>query len=208
MPLGGNVRQDEGYEDDDSERQSFDRPPQPYHQTNDQLRRCDKASRGTSADGQPSNSQAKQNQRTITPAFRGLDTRSVTPSDTEADDDAPSYLKALPAPTLRPRKGLRSLRNEAWTQDSTPFLTPSQLINESLRADDGYFEKSREEPTPKADQDEARKARKKFTRRRRAELGRRCSELVSLIFLCIVVLCNDRSWIYAKLCWKGTFAIF
>ena len=55
-------------------------------------------------------------------------------SGTEADDERRTFVKALPAPHLRPRKGLKTGESNADV-----LLTPSQLDDEGRRLSKDYF---------------------------------------------------------------------
>ncbi|KAL8843537.1 MAG: hypothetical protein Q9170_000041 [Blastenia crenularia] len=94
-------------------------------------------------------------------------------SGTEADDEGGPFLKCLPAPPPRLRKGLK---DGATIGTPSPLLTPSYLDDEKLReAIEARFQHqvSRDEKTVKI--------REKFTRRRRAELIRRTTETTLLL---------------------------
>jgi hypothetical protein len=105
-------------------------------------------------------------------------------SGTEADDERPQYLKALP-PSARPAKGLRQVDGAP-----SPLLTPSQLDNQGHRLSEGYFDhKPTQTPAEQAEEDELLIARRLFEKRTRAERIRRISEgaLLAVIGLIIVL---------------------
>lgn len=111
-------------------------------------------------------------------------------SGTEADDERPDFMKLLPPPTLRPRKGLKVGEN-----NEEAYLSPSQLDDEGR--DGEYFPRRRKSATEESD--EARKSREeeeqeRLFRRRLHEFARRSSEvaLVGAIVLC--VLCGAGVW--------------
>lgn len=103
---------------------------------------------------------------------------SSSDSGTEADDESGVILQSLPAPPLKFRKGLKGQDGEGTT---SPFLTPSYLDDESkrLELDRQLGRYSSLQNSPSTD-DERRKIREKFTRRRRAEFLRRLSETLLL----------------------------
>ena len=109
---------------------------------------------------------------------------SPSDSGTEADDESGVVLKGLPAPPVRWRKGLRSIDGK---ETASPLLTPSYLDDEDrrlalerqLRLYGGF-------KSPLSTDDETRKIRSKFKRRRRAELLRRVLETAILAFVGIV----------------------
>ncbi|OQO13056.1 hypothetical protein B0A48_02520 [Cryoendolithus antarcticus] len=109
---------------------------------------------------------------------------TASESGTEADDERPSFVRALPAPTLRSRKGLKT------GGDEYALLTPSQLDEGGEVPISNYF---------LLDQRLARtfshgpivplsKEEEKVTRRRLNEFARRVSEiaLVGVISICVL----------------------
>ncbi|KAJ5759112.1 hypothetical protein N7520_006268 [Penicillium odoratum] len=109
---------------------------------------------------------------------------SRTPSDsgTEADDESTGILRGLPAPPLRPRKGLRSGGNgfvdsDAWLPSLHPW--PS-LARQSTRA-------SRRSLDEKQADGEAEKTRQ-LKAKRRVEILRRLLETALLLSVGAVVL--------------------
>jgi hypothetical protein len=118
---------------------------------------------------------------------------SLTPSEsgTEADDEGYGFIKALPAPPLRPRKGLRDGKATGFDGDVTPLLTPTKLDEEDRRFSfDRPVSKRLENDRTSTDED-IRAARAKFVKRRRAELHRRISEVLLLAFIGFLILCNE-----------------
>lgn len=112
-------------------------------------------------------------------------------SGTEADDERPSFVKALPAPHLRPRKGLKTgeLNEDA-------LLTPSQLDDEGRRISQGYFKRTSEDNEVSKDQEQ--EEREKVLRRRLAEFARRSSEVVLTAVIIGCVLCGKDVLQFAK----------
>ncbi|KAF2098760.1 hypothetical protein NA57DRAFT_39758 [Rhizodiscina lignyota] len=139
-----------------------------------------------------------------------------TPSEsgTEADDESYGYgfVRALPAPPLRPNKGLRRSvdhssfdgarrSSEDIRAEASPWLTPSQLLDEDERARHGsdYFTSSRgvrkrgtAKPRKGADttsaEEEARVARERIRKKKRAELIRRSVEMMLLGIIAHVLM--------------------
>jgi hypothetical protein len=96
--------------------------------------------------------------------------KSTSDSGTEADDEGGGFLKVLPAPSLRPRKGLRGNGIDGTV---SPLLTPS-----TLDVDPRKFlvqETKREK--------ERGRIKDKDTRRKLAEILRRISETGLLGFV-------------------------
>lgn len=109
-------------------------------------------------------------------------------SGTEADDERPSFVRALPAPTLRPRKGLKD-----GERDEDALLTPSQLDEEGRE----YFRRKREaEGQGKEQEVEGEEAR--LFRRRVNEFARRSSEVALMGGIVLVVLYGRGVWAMAR----------
>ncbi|KAF2785639.1 hypothetical protein K505DRAFT_380773 [Melanomma pulvis-pyrius CBS 109.77] len=110
--------------------------------------------------------------------------QSPSESGTEADDEGYGFVKALPAPPIRPRKGLRDVRGAGFDGGVSPLLTPSLLDEEGRRYSAEYFKAGRigvrgvGEPSPT--DDEAKAARQKYLKRRRHEMIRRATETALL----------------------------
>lgn len=139
-----------------------------------------------------------------------------TPSEsgTEADDESCGYgfVRALPPPPTRPNKGLRPPGEygrggvaRRSTDDvraiASPWLTPSQLVDEDERVRNGgdYFSRPRgikrrrraqaQKGLDVTDEDEERRVLKeRIWRKRRAELGRRLVETVLLGIISFAVI--------------------
>ena len=106
---------------------------------------------------------------------------SPSDSGTEADDEKGVILLGLPAPPVRPRKGLKDSKEAA-----SPLLTPSYLDDERRQA--AWEVQTRRQASlqnPSADE-ESSKIREKFTRRRQAELIRRITETLLLVVVCYI----------------------
>ena len=124
---------------------------------------------------------------TGTKAFVDADSRkrrkvSTSPSDsgTEADDESGPFLRGLPAPPARLRKGLR---------DDSVLGTPSPLLTPSYLDDSKRREHLEAQFDPRAGvsnhtvshEEKVSREREKFRRRRRAELLRRITETILLL---------------------------
>ncbi|KAI9880291.1 MAG: hypothetical protein M1830_004410 [Pleopsidium flavum] len=105
--------------------------------------------------------------------------KSPSDSGTEADDEGNSFLKRLPAPPQRLRKGLKDARGLVIETTPSPLLTPSYLDTDQWRSSLENINERQGTAQSRQDADEeTRKAREKFTRRRKAELIRRTSEVL------------------------------
>ncbi len=111
--------------------------------------------------------------------------KTSSQSGSEADDEGYGLIRALPAPPVRPRKGLRDRTDE----DDSPFLSPSQLDSGGRRrsVECLNLQKDRVGLKQTAEDEDAR-ARARYRRRRMAELFRRIVEtglLASIGYLVI-----------------------
>ncbi|KAI9818069.1 MAG: hypothetical protein M1827_000693 [Pycnora praestabilis] len=144
---------------------------------------------------------------------RGL-TKSPSDSGTEADDESFSYLKGLPAPPSKPRKGLKDTYDFTIEGTPSPLLTPSFLDGDNRRLSLGYKPGGRED-TKAADEAEGQRieAEKRYEARRRAELIRRTTEVSLLgsiglvVFSGSLVLEAAREWHRAELLTYGMVAL-
>jgi dolichol kinase len=177
----------------------FRRSPHPYHRRAHELRSNDASQSSDSADF--TRTALSPNDRTISDEDdrkRRKQTPSPSESGTEADDEGYGFIKALPAPPLRPRKGLRDTRGSGL--DSTapsPLLTPSLVDEEGSKFSAEYFKPRRGkdrtgEPSPT--DDEAKAARQKYLKRRRSELVRRTTETALLGFIGLLAVRGCGCW--------------
>lgn len=122
---------------------------------------------------------------------------SRTPSDsgTEADDESTGVLRGLPAPPVRPHKGLRAGGNGAGDSDAwLPSLQPwPSLVRSSTKGSRGS---SGEEAGGKAAE------RTRIKRRARVEILRRLLETALLLSVGVVVLlqrdARSLAWAWKK----------
>lgn len=112
-------------------------------------------------------------------------------SDNETEIDTVRRSRLLPAPQPYLRKGLRISNGEETFNGDSPFLSPSQLHEDSKSSQKSYFEAHGAQTQAEESQHDARRTRDKFVRRRKAELLRRLSEAVALALLCSVVLSEN-----------------
>lgn len=176
----------------------FRRSPHPYHRRQHDLRTTEASSESSSYDpsrtslhpshNPPSDEDDRKRRKT---------SQSPSESGTEADDEGYSFVKALPAPPLRPRKGLRNARGAELDGDATPLLTPSQVDEEGRKLSGQYFQRRKEgsrsggaSPTD----DEAKAARQKYLKRRRNEVVRRTTETALLGVIGILAVSGCDCW--------------
>lgn len=126
---------------------------------------------------------------------------SPSESGTEADDEGYGFVRALPAPPLRPRKGLRHVRGNGRDGDATPLLTPSQVDEEGRKLPGHYFQRTRNPSSTTGGigltDDEAVAARQsylKYLKRRRNEIVRRVTEVALLAAIAALAVGGCRCW--------------
>lgn len=129
---------------------------------------------------------------------------STSPSDsgTEADDERErSSLLGLPAPPVKPRKGLKGT-SRLGTE--SPLLTPSYLDSESRRLDSKALNKHWDiSQSQICINEEFIRLRQKFKQRRRAELIRRVSETVLMGAIGFIACSSDIGWLLRL--WAGGY---
>ena len=119
-------------------------------------------------------------------AKRRRNPNSPSDSGTEADDERP-LLKALTAPPLRPRKGLRIAKGFAANAYASPLLTPSAVEEDekTFQASESSAQRSKSE---KETQQASARLRTKRRRHGRAELLRRTLETALLGLVSVICL--------------------
>jgi hypothetical protein len=125
--------------------------------------------------------------------------RESTNSDsgTEADDE--HFLKGLPAPKLRPHKGLRGA-DVSLSSTPSPLLSPA-ILDEELQKSQGYLRRASVSSAILTD-DDVRKAAERFRQKRRVELVRRVTEM-ALLVLVGGILCLNYELRQLLRLWRG-----
>jgi hypothetical protein len=117
-------------------------------------------------------------------------------SGTEADDE--HFLKGLPAPKIRPHKGLRGAEG-TLSGTPSPLLSPAILDEDTQK--EGYLRQATL-PTISLKDSDARKAAEKFRHKRRVELIRRITETGILGFvtglLCLNSEVRQLIWLWRR----------
>ncbi|KAI9889822.1 MAG: hypothetical protein M1814_004924 [Vezdaea aestivalis] len=121
---------------------------------------------------------------------------STSPDDsgTEADDEGFTVLRSLPAPPLRPRKGLRDAKGSSEDGVGSPLRTPD--ASERTGKGEGRIIKQNGWES----RVEERRLAERVYRRRRAEIARRVVEAALAAGIGVVVLCGQGVWSVA---WRG-----
>ncbi|KAJ5340724.1 hypothetical protein N7541_009848 [Penicillium brevicompactum] len=148
----------------------FNRSPHPYHRS----QRLGSQTPSEHGDGlQPLSSHTRSS-------------RTTSDSGTEADDESTGILRGLPAPPLRPRKGLRSGDGAADVDPWLPSLQPwPAFVRPALRSSRRSSEEELEE--------EAFQERRRSRRERRVEVLRRLMEAALLLSVGGVVLYQEQA---------------
>lgn len=165
---------------------NFSRTPRPYFHDSEEV----KQNRGYSGeDTTPYTNKELERSRRKWQRQSGQVSSAGSESGTEADDERPNFVKALPPSTVRSRKGLKT-----GEKDEDALLTPSQLDEEEKRVQ-GYFlrRQSTVGQTVATEQvhEEEKAEQEKLLKRRFAEFVRRISEVAFMGFILLCVLCGD-----------------
>lgn len=156
----------------------FTRSPHPYHRSRQPLSR----------------SPSEQGDQLQPPSY-SKSSRTPSDSGTEADDESTGILRGLPAPPLRPRKGLRSGANsyvdsDAWLPRLKPWPSFVRQVSRGSR-------RSSEE----AAEEEALETQR-LRQKRRVEVLRRLMETALLLSVGLVVLlqrdARSLAWAWKK----------
>ena len=184
-----------------------ERSPHPYH-------RRALWSTGSHHDGTdlssilptPSSSTSERAGLTYGGSRHGNASPKSSESGTEADDESTGFLKGLPAPPARPRKGLRDARGPGLDGAASPLMTPS-LLNTESKTLVAYRQKRLGSASPQETDEERRKIKEKFTKRKRAELIRRTFET---FILCAVglIACYRREAATVASRWGREFVVY
>lgn len=152
---------------------TFTRTPRPYHRRGESLIKV--------GGGQPGdNGSDAVNGYTALAASRS----ESSESGTEADDEKGPFLKGLPAPPLRLRKGLRGSSPANLTPAASPLPTPPAFVEGE---GPGYFETAQKigRKAPRAGRQV--KDYEAYKRRKWREIVRRCTETSLLCGIGVIV---------------------
>ncbi|KAL1861136.1 hypothetical protein Plec18167_002838 [Paecilomyces lecythidis] len=151
----------------------FARSPHPYHRKSRTLR----GSESPSAEHDGIYDHASTYGRTP---------RTSSDSGTEADDESTGVLKGLPAPPLRPRKGLRAGTNSEEDSRLWFFTSYRDLSGRRSRSRSSRLSSSEDQETEAAEE-------KETTRKTRVEVLRRVSETALLLSVGYITVLRDDS---------------
>lgn len=163
------------------------RSPHPYHRQHFELPH---PSEHFSSEALPTGGSARHLSEdeggVLRPAVEGYRESTNSDSGTEADDE--HFLKGLPAPKLRPHKGLRG-ENGSLSSSPSPAVSPKQLIDDPLHSLNARKDVLRATIT---DEQERRKAALKMNQKRRVEIVRRLIEAALLLTLGGLICLDSR----------------
>ena len=180
------------------------RPPHPYHRNQFDFSTSQRLKNPTATEGQQDLILENGIVSSVDFKINGpkIWRRSTSPSDsgTEADDESGNFLRVLPAPPIKVRKGLKDAKGSAV---SSPLLTPTYLDDDRQRSILGNCSKYQNcsEHSVVADEGSI-KIREKLVRRRRAELLRRVCESV-LIGTVGLIACGNEPNLVLQVWKKG-----
>ncbi|KAI4093182.1 MAG: hypothetical protein LQ348_000601 [Seirophora lacunosa] len=166
--------------------QRFSRSPHPYalrsqetlHDAQETLDGSNPRTRPSVASLQPNPARVQSRFFDVDSRKRRKDSSSPSESGTEADDESGPFLRGLPAPPARLRKGLK---NETAQGTPSPLLTPSYLDDEKRRqVVEARLKRRASLQSNTSTDEETLSIRAKFENRRRAELLRRTTEAILL----------------------------
>ncbi|KAK4904079.1 dolichol kinase [Elasticomyces elasticus] len=166
----------------------FSRTPRPYHHDGWEVHQDpgDGSSERHTSSGNVVSEQGRDGWSTHDKSTTsGQGSLAPSESGTEADDERPRFVKALPPATLRLRKGLKT-----GEQNEDALLTPSQLDDEGRRMSQDYFNITRPDSGITSDQ-QASAEQEKLQRRRLGEFVRRTSEVALMGVIIAIVLCGQ-----------------
>jgi hypothetical protein len=179
----------------------FRRSPHPYLLHRDDVHRATSPSEAPNQNSPTTRSPSRYSNSAISDNEGGNSRKrgwqSPSESGTEADDEGCSFVKALPAPPLRPHKGLRNRNGMGQDELLSPLLTPTQVDDEGRKYTNSYIEVDngtlQRRGTSSIDE-EARIARKKYLKRRHNEIVRRITETALLACIGILAVNGCSCW--------------
>lgn len=143
---------------------------------------------------QNTDDEGQESSSLLTESYRELENSD---SGTEADDE--HFLKGLPAPKLRPHKGLRGAEG-TWSSTPSPLLSPAILDDDIQKTP---ISLRRAAISAALNEDDVRKAAEKFRHKRRVEIMRRATEAAILVFVGAILGFNREVRHILKLWKKG-----
>ena len=177
--------------------QLFRRSPHPYLRHRDEIRGQSPSGAGALGSLGPRNVVPSTRIGKESAKRREAVSQSPSESGTEADDEGCNLVKALPAPPLRPHKGLRTARPLEAGAWASPLLTPTQIDDEGGKFSDEFANggnRGKRKGSVYPTDDEARAAKQKYLQRRRNELVRRATETALLAGIGILAVQGCECW--------------
>jgi len=131
----------------------------------------------------PTRREDEDEQDASRPRSRNYRESTNSDSGTEADDE--HFLKGLPAPKLRPHKGLKGLEGSLSSSPS-PLLSPA-ILDEDPAKVRNYLRKA---SITILDEERVRKVAEKLRQKRRVEVLRRATEGAILVLVGSMLCCD------------------
>ncbi|KAJ4337883.1 dolichol kinase [Ascochyta clinopodiicola] len=179
----------------------FRRSPHPYLRHRADLSSAQLPSEDSSNNASASRTPPRPSDRTLSDEEhrkrRKRNSQSPSESGTEADDEGYQFVKALPAPPLRPRKGLRDRQGLGREEGLSPLLTPTQIEEEVCKYSNEYFQEKKDASqggVASLSDKEAKAARQKYIKRRRNEVIRRTTETALLAAIGLLAINGCGCW--------------
>lgn len=189
---------------DDSLRR-LSRSPHPYHRYKFEIfHASEKFSTNAPPTGSPLRSAQNTDDEEQEPSSllpEGYGEPANSDSGTEADDE--HFLKGLPAPKFRPRKGLRGAEG-TWSSTPSPLLSPA-ILDEYVR---NVPASSRRAAISAAlTEEDLHRAAERYRHKRRVEIVRRATEAGILLFVGAILGLNKEVRQHLRLWRRGKFRL-
>jgi hypothetical protein len=172
------------------------RSPHPYHRQQFELPYASEKLNTNTSQLPLKSAQSTDDEDLDSPRRLPEESREYLNSDsgTEADDE--HFLKGLPAPKLRPHKGLRGA-------DGSLSSSPSPILSPMLcEGDKKATQRTLKHTSTALDKNEARKIAERFQQKRRVEVVRRAAEAGILLFvggiLCLNFKVRELLWLWKR----------
>jgi len=173
------------------------RSPHPYHRQQSELPYASERFIANTRSLRPTSNTDHEDQENRRPLSQGYKEVMDSESGTEADDE--HFLKGLPAPKLRPHKGLRGT-DGSLSSSPSPLMSPA-IFGEDQRRISGIL-RNTSAAIAALDEEDARKLAAKIQKKRVAEIVRRSTEAGILLFvgglLCLNSGVRELLWIWKR----------
>jgi hypothetical protein len=164
------------------------RSPHPYHRQKSELANASERFSAIPPPNRPFRSAAStDHEAPDSQAMVSEGGRESTNSDSGSEADDEHFLKGLPAPRLRPPKGLRGA-DGSLSNTPSPLLSPA-ILDEAIQ--EGFGSSTRTSTSPEAlNEKELQKAVEMLRQKRKVEIVRRVTESGILGFVAVILCLN------------------